>query len=500
MADILLELMSEEMPASLISSSAIYINRQIINYLSKNNIEIKHSEYFYSPKRLLFVFKGVKTINKNLLIKGPNAKASAKAIEGFANSNNYNIKDLKKNNTTKGEYYFIERKITEEDVKLTFKNIIENTLSRFPWKKSMRWGSYKLRWLRPLKNILCIYNNKKLDIKINHISSNNYTLYSNPLIKKKIPIKSINNYFKELKRNNIEINQENRKQIIINDGQRKAKEKKLKPDFEEELLNEVSNLVEYPNLFLAKFDEKYLNLPSEILITSMKKHQKYFPLYSKKNLSNFFLLVSNIRPSDKGKVLIEGNERVINARLEDASFFWEKDKNENFKHKTIELNRVIFHSKLGSLRDKVIRLSKLLTAVKDQLNLSTSSLKNLRIAIELCKNDLVSEVVKEFPNLQGSMGYYYSLNSGFNEEVSEAIKDHYKPYGPNDDCPKTRVSKILALLDKIDTVTGFFLIDQVPSSSKDPFALRRAGLGILGIILEGRISINLSNLIIKSLE
>ncbi|MAJ24106.1 MAG: glycine--tRNA ligase subunit beta [Rickettsiales bacterium] len=501
MSDFLLELMSEEMPASLIETSAIDIGNLLLNSFQKNNLAFKKTEYFFSTKRLTYVFYDIRPKESIVVIDGPSLKAPIKAAEGFAKSHNTTVDKLKTKKTKKGDYYFIERKVLESDIQKTLVKILESNLSKVPWKKSMRWGHNSLRWIRPLKNILCIYDKKLLKFNLKELVSNDYILNSDPLINKKITIKSIDEYFAELKNINVIIKQEEREKIILEQAEKIALRYKLQLHVDQNLLKEVTNLVEYPCLFLAKFDKNFLKLPSEVLITSMKKNQKYFPLYDNENkLSNFFIIISNIDPHDKGKQIIYGNQCVIEARLDDASFFWDKDNNSDFKNKTEELRRIIFHNKLGTIQQKVERMKIITNFFIKNLNMDSKNSKDLLDAVSLCKNDLPAELVREFPSLQGTMGYYYSQKQGFNTSVSKAIRDHYKPYGPLDKCPETKISKILAIIDKIDSLVGFFLIGLEPSSSKDPYALRRAGLGIIRIISESQLSFNLTSLIGKSVD
>jgi glycyl-tRNA synthetase beta chain len=500
MQNFLLELMSEEMPATLIDDSAKAIEHLLLNNFKKNNLIFKKYNTYYTPKRFTFIFYNLKNSDSEIIIKGPSLKAPKKAIEGFAKSHRTSVAKLQIKEINNSNYYYFKKKITNLETENIIIKILEANLPKVPWKKSMRWGNNSLRWVRPLKNILCIYNEKKLNINFLGFKSNNFTLSSDLILNDKIIINSIDQYFSEIKNIDIVINQNERKEIIIKEAQDIAIKKNLKLYLDQHLINEVSNLVESPNLFLAEFDEKYLSLPNEVLITSMIKNQKYFPLYDHKNiLSNYFIIISNIRPKDKGKQIIYGNQRVIEARLEDANFFWQKDKNEDFDNKVEELKRVIFHNKLGSIFDKISRLKILSNFFTFNLNLEKKESSNLNKAVSICKNDLLTELVREFPSLQGTMGYYYSINAGFDSGVSKAIKDHYKPYGPMDLCPETKISKILAIIDKIDTIVGFFLIDLGPTSSKDPYALRRAGLGIIRIIIKGKFSFNLSNLINESI-
>ena len=500
MPNFLLELMSEEMPASIIESSAVSIEQLFYNSFKKNSLTFDSHNIYFGPKRITLIFFNLKNVIDEAYIKGPNVKASTNAVEGFAKSHKVSLQDLDIKETEKGNYYIIKKKITLNDTIISLQNILEINLAKIPWKKSMRWGNGTLKWVRPLKNILCLYGERKISIDLLGHSSQNFTLQSDLFNEKKISIKSFKDYEQKLKKINIFFNQIERKKIILRESEKIVKRRDLKFILDQNLIDEVANLVESPNVFLGQFNKKYLKLPREVLTTSMIKNQKYIPLYDNNNkLSNYFLIVSNIKPSDKGKKIIHGNQRVIEARLEDASFFWIKDKNSNFQEKNAELKRIIFHNKLGSLHDKILRLKNNAKFFAQNIKLDSTSRSNLDISIDLCKNDLVTELVREFPSLQGTMGYYYSKHFGFNNVVCNAIKDHYKPYGPMDLCPSTTISQILALIDKIDTLVGFFLIDLGPTSSKDPYALRRAGLGIIRIMIEGKFSIKLHKFIENSI-
>ena len=501
MTNFLLEFMSEEMPASLIEDSSDKIVQLFCNSFKKDKLIYDNYNVYYGPKRLTFIFFNLKNEVNEILIKGPNVKASTNAIEGFAKSQEVKIDKLDIEKTEKGSYYILKKKITFSDTIALLRKIMEVNLVKVPWKKSMRWGNGSLKWIRPLKNILCLYGTKKINIDLLGCNSQNYTLHSNLFIEKKIKIKSLDDYKQKLKRININFDHKDRKKIILKEVDKITKKKGLNFVMNQQLIDEVVNLVESPNVFLGQFNKKYLKLPNEVLTTSMIKNQKYFPLFYKDNtLSNFFLIVSNLKPSDNGKKIIYGNQRVIEARLEDASFFWIKDNNSNFKDKGEELKRIIFHNKLGSMNDKILRLKKIAIFFAENIKLENESQRNLDVSINICKNDLVTELVREFPSLQGTMGYYYSQKSGFNKVVCSAIKDHYKPNGPNDSCPSTKLSRILALIDKMDSLVGFFLIDLGPTSSKDPYALRRSGLGIIRIMIEGKFNIKLNQFIEKSIR
>ncbi len=496
-SDLLIEFYSEEMPASILEKTASTINFLIENELSKEKFVFDKSKYFYTPTRLTFIFYSL-GLDKNLVgktIRGPSVNANEKAVLGFAKSFNVKVKNLMKMSTPKGEYYFFKKSLKQTSVISVLEKLLEETFRRISWKKSMRWGNNDLKWIRPLKNILCIYKSKKLNIKFGHLQSNNITLIEYHKIEEKLKVENIKHYFEVLKTNNIEIDQNIRRDMILSGSKKIAKKLNVNFKLNEKLLSEVICLVQKPYLFQAKFKEKFLKLPQEILITTMIKNQKYFPLYKKKEiLTNNFIVVSNIFSKDKGEKIVEGNERVVNARLEDAAFFWKKDLASKFKENDKLLNRLIFHSELGTLSDKVDRLKELVELLFIKLKLTNREREDLLEAIKICKNDLVSQIVREFPNLQGIMGYYYSLNEGYNRVVALAVRDHYKPQGPDEEIPNSKIGQLISLIDKVDTLVGFFLIDKEPSSSKDPYALRRTALGVIRIIVEAGYDLNLNKI------
>ncbi len=500
MADFLLEFYNEEMPASFLKESVINIKNLIKRRLIKENIKIEKEDYFFTPKRIVIVFFNLKLEYEKSkdLIKGPRYDSPEKAIVGFAKSFNTKKNKLIIKNTEKGKYYFF-KKNNRPNIKNLLVTIIEAELKRVAWKKSMKWGNNNLKWARPLKNILCLYDNKKLTFNIGHLLSTNQTIKDDQLTEKQYRVKSIEHYYSLMKKFDVIISQKERKKKILLDGKRILRKKKLIMKQDEELLNEVSNLVEKPYLFLAKFRENYLKLPEEILITTMKKNQKYFPLYNEKNkLSNFFVLVSNIQSNDNGKIIIEGNQRVVNARLEDAVFFWSRDKKFKIEDYFDKLNKIIFHNELGTMHQKVTRLKELALFLSQKLQHKQNKKADFLNAVKFLKNDLATEVVKEFPELQGIMGSYYTKESNYNNSVCNAIYDQYKPLGPNDKLPRNDLAKLVALIDKIDTLVGFFIIDRQPTSSKDPLALRRTALGIIRIIIEGKVNINFYEIILKA--
>ena len=493
MAELFIELLSEEIPSRLQIDARKKIKEIIDLKLKKREINFKSSKSFSTPKRLVFFIEGVpeKIEQKKKIIKGPSVKAPQEALDGFIKSNNLNKTDVYKKNLEKGEFYFAETKLKVIDVSKELQSIIPESLQSYSWKKSMKWSDYDLDWGRPLKSIVALFNKEVVHFNFFHLQSGDLTLVDGEHEDKVKKINSFKNYLSILKSQNIILDQEKRKKIILKKMNSICNVKNLKNNFNEKLIEEVVNLVEKPNIILGKFDEIYLKIPQEILIVTMQQHQKYFPLFDNKDkLTNLFLLVSNL-VDKKGYIKI-GNQRVIEARLSDAKFFWDKNKTQSLIKQVGKLKNLSFFNQLGTFYDRTQRLKKLSSSVSDQLNLSK---EKIEIASSICKSDLVSDLVGEFPELQGVMGRYFAIEQGFDKDVSLAISDHYLPTGVNSDIPKKPISVAVSLIDKIDVLVGFFGINEKPTSSKDPFALRRTAIGLLRIIIENKLSIKLKDLI-----
>jgi len=493
MAELFIELFSEEIPAKLQIDARTKIRHMLEEKLKKKDIFFKSSRSFSTPKRLVFVIEGIpeKIDQKGKIIKGPKVGSPEVAIDGFAKSKNLNKSDIYKKKIEKGEFYFAETKSKTIDILKELTSIIPETLQNYSWKKSMKWSTYDLSWARPLKSIISLFNNKVVSFNFFHLQSGNLTFIEGPTKEKIKKINSFNNYSKILKSQDIVLDQEKRKSLIINKMNKICTAKKLKSNFDEKLIEEVVNLVEKPNVILCKFDETYLKIPQEILIVTMQQHQKYFPIFDNNNkLTNLFLLVANL--IDKKGYIKTGNQRVVEARLSDAKFFWEKNKNQSLVKQVSKLKNLSFFNQLGTFYSRTQRLRKLAGLISEQLNLSK---EKIEVAASICKADLVSDLVGEYPELQGVMGKYFAREQGFEEDVSKAISDHYLPIGINSEVPKKSISIAVSIIDKIDMLVGFFGINEKPTSSKDPFALRRNAIGLLRIIIENKLSIQLKDLI-----
>ena len=493
MAELFIELFSEEIPSKLQIDARQKIKHLIEERLKKKEIKFSLSKSFSTPQRLVFVMDGIpeKIQEKKKILKGPKVGVPDVALEGFIKSNNLNKKDIYKKKIEKGEFYFAETKPKVINILEELRSIIPQVLKDFSWKKSMKWSAYDLSWGRPLKSVVALFNNEVVNFNFFHLKSSNL-IYIDETSEKKI--KKVNNfksYLNLLKSQNIILDQERRKNIILKKMNSICNSKKLKNYFDARLIDEVVNLVEKPNVIVGKFDEIYLKVPQEILIITMQKHQRYFPLFdTNNNLTNLFLLVANM-PDKKGYIKI-GNQRVIEARLADARFFWDKNKTQNLVKQVSKLKDLSFFNNLGTFYDRTQRLRKLATIISDQLNLSK---EKIEITSSICKADLVSDLVGEYPELQGVMGKYFAREQGFEEDISKAISDHYLPTGINSEVPKKPIGCAVAIIDKVDTLVGFFGINEKPTSSKDPFALRRSGIGLLRIIIENKLTVQLKDLI-----
>ena len=355
----------------------------------------------------------------------------------------------------------------------------------------MKWSNYSLNWGRPLKSIIALFNKKLIDFNFFHLKSNNLTYVEGSNDEKLKKVNTYKSYLNILKSQSIILDQEERKNIILRKMNSICSSKNLENNFDQKLIDEVVNLVEKPNVIICKFNDIYLKIPQEILIVTMQHHQKYFPLFDTNNkLTNFFLLVANL--PDKMGYIKTGNQRVIEARLSDAKFFWEKNKKQNLVKQISLLKDISFFNKLGNFFDKTQRLRKLASMISDQLNLSK---EKVEISSSICKADLVSDLVGEYPELQGVMGRYFAKEQGFEEDVALAISDHYLPKGFNSLVAKKPISAAVSIIDKIDLLVGFFGINQKPTSSKDPYALRRTAIGLLRTIIENNLVIRLKDLI-----
>jgi len=497
MSEFFLELFTEEVPSNLQVKARKFLLTNFENLFHDKKVPFKKSFSYSVPNRLVICFEGLnkKIVEKKYEKKGPSTLAPKEALAGFLKSNNIHEKDIFKKKVDKGEFYFFikpEKKIETFNI---LKEFIPKILDSIDWKKSMRWGDSSLSWARPLKSILAILDGKLIDFKYHHLSSTNQTFLDKEFEEKTKKITNLKNYKNNLKNLNLIIDQTLRKDFIKQEIEKISKRNGLKVDINPLLLEEVTNLVEQPNIILCKFDKKFLKIPREILIITMQNHQKYFhALDNKGDITNQFFVVANNK--DLKGFIKSGNERVIEARLSDAEFFWNKNKNQNLLKQMSKLKNMNYFKGLGTYFDKTQRMRKLGGFISDQLLISKDKIE---ISCSICKVDLVSDLVGEFPELQGIMGGYFAETQGFDKEVSLAVKEHYLPNSLESKIPKKSYSLALSLTDKLDTLVGFFSINLKPTGSKDPFALRRAAIGIIRLIIENNINFKLKDLINYSL-
>ena len=493
MSEFFLELFSEEIPAGLQKNLRDKILNDFKNLFDEKSIKSKKNFSISCPNRVAIVFEG---LDKSILIKaeeirGPKVEAPEQALEGFIRSNKIERRDLYKKKTEKGEFYFYKIKsksLKTHDLLIDF---IPKILGNYQWKKSMKWGEFDLNWGRPLKSILSVFDKKIISFKFHHLVSSNTTYVDKDIEEKKKIFDNFKSYEKFFEKQGIFVDQNKRLKIINREFSKILSKKRLKINNNHKLIDEVVNLVDSPNILLCNFDKKFLSIPKEILTLTMETHQKYFPTFNNKNeITNEFLIVAN-RKDLKGFIK-KGNERVVEARLNDADFFWNKDKSQNLVKKVSELKSMNFFKGLGNYFDKVQRMRKLGGIISDELLISK---EKVELSASICKTDLTSDLVSEFPELQGIMGGYFSDYQGFDKDISFALTEQYLPIGLNSKVPKKPFSISLSITDKIDTLVGFFGIGEKPTSSKDPLALRRTALGVIRTIVENKKNLKLKDLL-----
>ena len=494
MSEFFLEVFTEEIPAKLQSSARNNLLKLFRDFFESESIETHGKEKAYStPNRLIIHFDKIKKdiIKKAEEIRGPKTEAPDIAIEGFIKSNSIKKKDIFKKKTDKGEFYFFKK----PKIKLKTHDILEknipNILNSISWNKSMKWGQYQLYWGRPLKSILAVLDGKTLKFKYHHLNSSNTTYIDKNLEEKTKLFKSFSEYQSYFKKLKIIIDNNLREKFIYEELKKISLRKNLKIEIDKNLLKEVTDLVEKPKILFCSFDKKFLLIPEEIIILTMKYHQKYFSILDNngKLTNNFFVVSDN---EDSHGYIKSGNESVIEARLSDAEFFWKKNKSQNMVKQVSGLKKINFFKGLGSYFEKVQRIRKLSGIISDELLISK---EKIEIASSICKVDLLSDLVGEFPELQGILGGYYANAQGFEKDVCLAISEHYLPIGIDSKIPKKPYSVALSLSDKLDSLVGFFGKNLKPTSSKDPYALRRSATGIIRIIIENNMKFKLRDLI-----
>ena len=494
MAELLLEILSEEIPSRMQKRAAEDLKRLVTEGLNKARLEFDGADTFATPRRLVLVVDGLPVQQPDLREerKGPKVGALEKAIEGFLRSVGLNsLEQCEKRDAGKGEVWVAVIQRPGEPTVHVLPEIINEVLVKFPWPKSMRWGSETHRWVRPVESILCLFDGATVDgVAFNNVRAGVTTVGHRFLSPKPFEVCAFSDYREKLAAAHVMLDLAERRAKIVVAMQKLAEGEGLKVSDDPSLLDEVSGLVEWPVCLIGTIDSVFMDLPEEALTSSMRAHQKYFTLLKADgSLAPRFGFVANMTAGDDGAAIIAGNERVLRARLADAKFFWEQDRRIRLSDRVPALEAITFHAKLGTIAEKVQRIAVLAADLTQ--NIPNATRGAAHSAALLCKADLVTGMVSEFPDLQGVMGRYYALHDGEMAVVADGIAEHYSPLGPNDRCPTAPVSVAIALADKIDTLTGFWLIDEKPTGSKDPYALRRAALGVIRLILENGLRMNL---------
>lgn len=498
MADLLIELFSEEIPARMQARAADDLKKLMTDGMVEAGLTYASAAAFATPRRLCLTVEGLldaspRTVEER---KGPKADAPEKAIEGFLRGAGLTRDDLEERDTPKGAILFA--KIVKEGRPAAdiIAEVLEQTIRNFPWPKSMRWGAGTLKWVRPLHSILCIVSREDgsevVPLDVDGIVSGNSTRGHRFLAPDAFTVTGFDDYAAKLKRAFVVLDSSERRDAIWHDATNMAFASGMEVVEDAGLLAEVAGLVEWPVVLMGRIGDDFLDLPPEVLQTSMREHQKFFSVRNPKTgRIERFVTVANRTTADDGATILAGNEKVLSARLADAKFFWDNDlriaKSDVGMAAWVEnLKNVTFHNKLGTQAELIERMAVLARELAPMVGADADAAEQ---AAKIAKADLSSEMVYEFPELQGLMGRYYALAAGMSEEVAAAAEEHYAPLGPSDDVPTAPVSVAVALAEKIDKLTGFWAIDEKPTGSKDPFALRRAALGFIRTALENDLTI-----------
>ena len=517
MPDLLLELFSEEIPARMQRKAAGDLRAAVTNALVDAGLTYEGAKEYWTPRRLVLDVRGLTGRSSDIREerKGPRTDAPEKAIEGFMRGAGLTSIDQAevKSDPKKGDFYVAVIEKPGREAAEIIAEVLPGIIRGFPWPKSMRWGaasaaSGSLKWVRPLQSVLCLFGpeTEEMDVvefEVDGIAAGNMTRGHRFMAPAEIEVKHFDDYAAKLEKAFVMLDAETRIETISAEAKNLAFAQGLELVEDGKLLEEVSGLVEWPTVLMGHFNEEYLDIPAEVIQLTIRENQKCFVLrkFGSDTLTNNFLLVSNIIPSDGGKEVARGNAKVVNARLADAKFFWESDlhqinSKEGFQPWIDKLDAVTFHAKLGTQGERVQRITALAEKLAPVVGADVVKTKE---AAGLCKADLNSAMVYEFPEVQGEMGRTYAERSGRDASVALAIEEHYSPLGPSDEVPTDPVSVTVALADKLDTLVGFWAIDEKPTGSKDPFALRRAALGVIRLLLENGIRLSLLSIVDEDL-
>jgi glycyl-tRNA synthetase beta chain len=499
--ELLLELFSEEIPARMQAKAAEDLKSLVTTALVDAGLVYEGAQAHATPRRLVLSVEGLAARTRDVKEerKGPRVDAPEQAIQGFLKSTGLALADLTVQDDKKGKFYIARINKPGRATPDVVAGIVPDVIRKFPWPKSMRWGSGDLRWVRPLQSILCCFDGEAVDFEIGGLRSGAVTRGHRFLAPQEITVRRFEDYAQKLYDAKVVIDSARRAELIRVEAKNLAFAQGLEVIEDEALLKETAGLVEWPVVLMGSFGEAFLDVPPEVIVTSIKQHQKCFALRDGKaqKLANRYLLVSNMIASDGGQQIIQGNNKVIAARLSDAKFFWDGDKKTPLEKLLPKLDQITFHAKLGTQGERVKRLEGWANDLATHCKADKAA---AQIAVRLSKSDLLTGVVGEFPELQGLMGRYYAQHEGKSAEIAAAIQEHYRPQGPNDAVPSAPLSIVAALADKLDMLVGFWAINEKPTGSKDPYALRRAALGVIRIVQESKVRLPLLSLFDSGLQ
>jgi len=502
MPELLLELFSEEIPARMQARAADELKRLVTDKLKAAGLAFTRADAYVTPRRLALVVDGLPEKQPDVTEekKGPRVGSPDTAIQGFLKGAGLtSLEQCEKRTVGKAEFWFAVIKRKGQATADVLAAVVKAAIAELPWPKSMRWGAHRFLWVRPLHRIVGLFGGRTIPLSLEFgLAAGDRSSGHRFLAPAEFQAKSFADYKHKLQEAKVILDPAERRDVIARKTEETAKREKLTVKPDPSLLDEVTGLVEWPVVLVGSIDAAYMDLPPEVLTTSMRSHQKYFALLNADGtLASRFIVVSNMETDEQGrKNIVAGNERVLRARLSDAKFFWDQDRKTALENRVPALTTRVFHAKLGTVADKVNRMQSLLSKIVPAIDGCDPDLA--REAALLCKADLSSGMVGEFPELQGVMGRYYALHDGEPLEVADAIRDHYAPLGPNDRCPTAAVSVAVALADRIDTLAGFWKIGEKPTGSKDPFALRRAALGVIRLIIENELRLPLRRVFAKA--
>ena len=499
MAELLLELFSEEIPARMQGQAAADLRRLVSERLTQAGLAFGQAESFATPRRLALVIDGLPSAQPDVREerRGPRADAPEKAIEGFLRGAGLSRDQVEVRETDLGAFLFAVIERTGQPTAAVLPELLGPALAEFPWPKSMRWGDGGARWVRPLHGLLCLFDGAVVDLSFAGVTSGDQTRGHRFHAPAAFAVTDFADYRDKLRAARVMLDGGERRVAIEAAARKLAAAEGLALVDDPGLLDEVAGLVEWPVVLLGEIDSRFMALPREVLVSSMRGHQKYLALTGAEGkLAPRFIVVANLEATDGGATILGGNRRVLSARLADAEFFWQSDRKRRLDERAPELDQIVFHAKVGTLGEKVARMAALARALATHV--PGADAVACERAAKLAKADLTSEMVGEFPELQGIMGRYYAQLDGEPAEVAQAIAEHYAPQGPNDQCPSAPVSVVVALADKIDTLAQLFAAGERSTGSRDPFALRRAALGVIRLILENKLRLPLRVFFLES--